>query len=172
MRDHELFTLVRAALLSQVPAGWGVIQAFQPTGQGAHSAPTLYFFKSGEALVGTPHKVEVWNGVDYDHAERQQVRTTLRFQAVVHEEDPDGTLSSADMAAEAGQYLQSDATRTALHAAHVGGLRVVQLPGLQITDQSDQYLRTSSLDFEVVYSRVIVAKTPAARMGDVQLHAV
>lgn len=168
MTDNQLFALVRTAVLAGLAAremtGWKVARSFQPTQQGANTAPTVYLFKLLDKRVGSP-----WTHYEYneelmrmDATDERVYLTTFQASVLMDETTDPEALTPGDAAVEVAAILQSDEALAALRAECVGIVRVGDVVNSYNVNDRGQFQASPSFDFVLSHKRRRESVTPHA----------
>lgn len=160
MTDNDLFTLVRARLLAQMPGrglnGWEVARKSQPLQQGPNSAPTVYLVKMGnDQRVGSPRTTYSYDaaGLRMVASESQQMATTFQASIDMDESTDPAALTPSDAANIVAAIMQSDEAVAAFRAAGVGIQRIGQVLNPYNVDDRNRFDLNASFDFVLTYRR-------------------
>lgn len=166
MREQELITLVRTALLAELPAGTKVLQKNPPVAVGVPSTPVVYI----ETII--PARRVGWLSrrdilkldlSEFQHLELQWVETTLQVSALA--KLVDGQPSAADYAAMAAEILQGDRGMAVLAAQRVRPLRVDNSRTIVFVNDAQQYEQHPS--FDIVLSHVQIRESVTPRLESI-----
>lgn len=157
MTDNDVIRLFLAELNTQMTAlghTVPILQSYQPTKQGAATAPAMYFYKIGDRRLGSPRRLSEWDAlsgamIDYD---TQLMETTFQLSALVRQPD---TLTASDILNDAAMVMQSEQFIKTLKAGGVGILRVGEIRNPYFGDDRDQFQAMPSFDFIVSYNRTV-----------------
>ncbi len=177
MLENQLYALLisilnEGAAAAGLPSNLQVMQAYQPTQQGAATSPTFYIHKMGDKRYGYPQRKEVWNQTtnNFDHHEIQQYETTFQIAALATPNPADvNALTVGDMLNLGAHVLQSDATVAILEAAGLGIYRVQLIPNSFFTDDRERFEAAPSLEFTVTHKQDILSKTPVVNTTEYQI---
>lgn len=161
MREQELITLVRSALLAELPAGVQVLQKNPPVSVGVPTAPTVYIetIIPARRVGWLSRKERLQMGLAaFDHEELQWVDTTLQISALARLRD--GQPSAADYAAIAAEILQGDAGMRVLAAQRVRPLRVDTSRTVYFVNDAQQYEANPSFDIVLSHVQIRTSTTP------------
>jgi hypothetical protein len=166
-----------------------VLQAYQPTMQGANTAPALYIHKIGDQRIGSPRRKSKWTssysqlttesgigietesgiGIGADgtneptmvHTEVQRYATMFQISALATQ-DPSTPmqLTASDIVNFAAAIVQSDAFIQAIEAQGVGVLKIFDIRNPYFTDDRGQFEASPSFDFALAHNQVIVSTVP------------
>ena len=167
MTDAQLFELIMAGMLAAASVRAGVTvdvkQNYQPTQQGAQTAPTLYVHKLFDKRVGHVQRKDVLdipNDV-FRHHEAQWYETTFQVTALAAGNPLVPNLPSAsDLVNVGADIMQSDAMMARLRAANVGVLRVGEITNPQFVDDRDRFEASPSFDFVLTHKREYIDGVP------------
>lgn len=160
MLEQDLFALVRAALLAELPAGVQVLQKNNSVTVGVASGPTIYM----ETVI--PGRRVGWLSRQerlkldlsaFDHEELQWFETTLQISALARLVD--GQPSASDYAQMAADILQGDAGMAIMAALRVRPLRVTDSRTVYFINDSQQYQANPSFDIVLSYVRIRTSTT-------------
>lgn len=173
MNDNQLSALVRAQLLTYLPAGTEVVASYQPTHQGRPGGMTVGFVQIGdEQRAGWPsitERYEEGTG-DFLHTETQIVLTTFQGWALSPQDPKDISRPTAkDLAAQAAAYLNSAMVRKALKAQQVSIMRITGVRNPWFENDRNQFEASPSFDFQLCWHRSIVSRTPAAKSVELKI---
>jgi hypothetical protein len=180
MMQIDLDVELRTALLAQL-ARYGVddatevVQANQPTSQGAPSGPAILFAKLFDGMVGWPQRKDVYNAETglFDHVESQQVATTYQFSALARVASDDLTSpSAADLLGAAGAALRSDTMMAALRGKGVGVLRVGEIRNTPVQNEQGEYESNPSFDVVLTHRVAYVETVPALAAREVNIQRI
>lgn len=174
--DVELFTLIRAQLvagLSDAGVTAQVLQAYQPTQEGATTGPALYMHKIGDKRYGFPKQQQVWNDTagSFDVASVQVYESTFQITAW-RPETATSEATASDLANLAAGLLQTPWIQANLLAAGVNILRVTEVRNPFGTNDRDQFMAEPSFDFTLTHSRTIMSTTPPASPVEAAIYRV
>jgi hypothetical protein len=167
MREQELFALVRATLLAELPDGVRVLQKNNPVTVGAASAPTIYMEMVIPARrVGWLSRKErlQLDLASFEHEELQWVETTLQISALARLVD--GQPSASDYAQMAAEILQGDAGLARLAVQRVRPLRVDTSRTVYFVNDAQQYEANPS--FDIVLSHVQIRRSTTAPLEAIE----
>lgn len=160
-----------ANLLTVLHAGFasrsitvGIKQNYQPTQQGAPSAPTVFLHKINDNQYGYPGRKDAWNTglAVMQHTENQWIETTFQVNATAIQDPANTTqLTSGDYVKTAARILGSDAAVTSLAALGIGILRIQKIRNTQFVDEKAQNEASPSFDFTVSYQDVETTSEPS-----------
>lgn len=159
MLERALFTLVRAALLAELPVGVAVEQKQQPTTNGVNSGPTVFM----EAIV--PARRVGWlgrkdSGTTMLHQETQWLETTLQVSALAWRDPESEEPTAADLCRMAADILQGDAGLALLGAHRVRPLRIGEMRVVYFTNDRDQFEANPSFDVVLSHMQIREGATP------------
>ena len=163
------------ALATQVPIAPIVKQSFQPTQQGADSAPTIYLYKIGDNRLGHPLRSNVWDTVNLveNYTETQQYETTFQLSAWVTQSPSSTTgLTASDYINYAAYIMQSLSTVATLEANGIGIYRVGQVRNPSFSNDFDRFQFSPSFDFTLTHKQVIQILTPIISETILQVETV
>lgn len=180
MNDKALFTLIRTTLrpLAQAQPGLASLQfarAFQPRAEGTPKGPAIMMFKVGDKRYGWPARHDQYNeaGVIFSHELRQQVETTIQFDAWIPQDPADTSgLSESDVLHTVSSIIQSDEVIATFRAAGVGLQRVTEVRNPYIVDDRDRFEAVPSFDIALTHYRVLSSTVPAVDTYDANIHRV
>lgn len=161
MLEQDLFALVRATLLAELPVGTKVLQKQNPVSVGASSTPTIYM----EMVV--PGRRVGWlsrqdrlklNLTEFDHEELQWLETTLQISALAPR--PATGMVASDYAALAAQILQGDKGLAAMAVQRVRPLRVETSRTVHFVNDAGQYEANPSFDIVLSHVSLRTSTTP------------
>lgn len=170
MLEQALFTLMRATLLAELPAGVKVLQKNNPISVGVPTGPTVYM----EMVI--PGRRVGWLSrqdrlrldlIAFDHEELQWLETTLQISALAPYKE--GQPTASDYAAMAAQILQGDRGLAAMAVQRVRPLRITDSRTVHFINDAQQYQANPSFDIVLSYVSLRTSETPAvgAITGDV-----
>lgn len=179
MLEHELYALVRSALLAgftaRGPAFAGVVvrPVYQPLTMGTPSGPQVTLQTIDNRRYGALRRDDVQpapSSGDLVHRETQWWETTLQIGATARRNPtkPDFATqpSAVDICKAASDILQGDGGLTMLATKRVRPLRITNLRNVQFVNESDQYEAMPSFDIVLVYPQVLESSTPRAESID------
>jgi len=180
MNDKQIAALFMSELLPSMQAdgtlpGVGLARNFQPTQQGATTAPYVYFFKVGDHRYGHPERRDEWNETaqTFDHVESQQYESTYQFSAWIPQTPKNVTsLTESDILNTVSGIMQSDALLAAFNAQGVGILRVTDVRNPYIVDERDRFEAVPTFDIVLTHKRRKVSTLPAVVTYDANMSRV
>ena len=171
----NIISLLNSGLNSIGQAGILVKQAYQPTQQGANTAPTLYLHKIADQRIGTVYRANVWDATSSTmvYTETQQYVTTFQISGLATQ-DPTQTsgLTASDIVNYAVYVMQSLATITALEALGVGVLRVGDVRNPYFTDDRDRFEASPSFDFQLTHKQIITGTQPIITETELDIYRI
>lgn len=177
MLDNDLIRIIGAILKDGFTAsGWAVPvvkQNYQPTQQGANTAPTIYVhkmeperrygYRSNDtvyvpAVMGPP-AVEGY----MQTTEIQKYETSYQVDALVIQDPADvNSKTASDYINLAAAIMQAQTTVDKLTAAGIGILRVMEVRNPQFQDDRGRFEQGPSFDFTILHEQVILTTSPVA----------
>lgn len=179
MRDNQLFRLIVSALSSGLTArgvaGVAVMQAWQPTRQGAPTGPAVLLTKLPDVPRGHTKRDSVW---DRDasimrHVEEQAFESTFQVDALALQ-DPTNTnaLTAADIARAARAVMQSSVVLDLLYAQGVGILRIGEIRNTPFVDDKQRNEYSPSFDFTLTHTDAFISTDPVAESVECNVYTV
>jgi hypothetical protein len=167
MTDNQLV----AALIAAISAGLqaqaisvGIEQNYQPTQQGAPSAPYVILHKIGDVKYGSPALADVYNTETevMTHTETQIFETTYQVGAVAIQNPANvNSLTAADYVAAVSLALNSQTAIIGLAAQGIGMLRIRAIRQTFFRDEKGLFEAAPSFDFTVSHTRQIASVEPS-----------
>jgi hypothetical protein len=149
-RIAVLITVIQAGLTTQ-SISVGIKQSYQPTVQGAPSAPYVFIHKLGGTRYGSPQRSDLYlsPGVT-THTETQLKLNTYQVNALAIQ-NPTNTasLTASDYLNAVAFALNSEMGITALKAQGIGILRIASEPQVMVRDEKALNEASPSFDFTV-----------------------
>lgn len=159
MLERALYTLVRAALLAELPAGVAVEQSQQPTTNGVNSGPTVFMQTIIPARrVGWVGRRE--SGPAMLHEEKQWLETTLQVSALAWRAPESAEPTAMDLCRMAADILQGDAGMALLGAHRVRPLRIGEVRVVYFVNERQQYEANPSFDVVLSHVQIREGATP------------
>jgi len=154
--------IIKAGLIADGFNNVVVQQANQPTQQGIPTAPTVYFYKTGNRRYGFLGRNDKWDAMSSTmvHHEHQYYETSFRIQTLVLQNVKTPSYTASDLANEVACIMQSDNTLAVLNAQGVGILRVTDISNPYFTDDRDNFEALPSFDFTLLYLNDRLSTTP------------
>ena len=154
--------IIKAGLIADGFNNVVVQQANQPTQQGIPTAPTVYFYKTGNRRYGFLGRNDKWDAMSSTmvHHERQYYETSFRIQALVLQNVKTPSYTASDLANEVACIMQSDNTLAVLNDQGVGILRITDIINPYFTDDRDNFEALPSFDFTLLYLNDRLSTTP------------
>lgn len=176
MRDVEIYTAVRAALLAGFADGtFGAVEVLQ-RGQGvtigAETGPAVYMQIIASPRIGWPVRSEIWNAetFDFDHQERQQMEAHVQISALLR--DGQDEVSALDLLNRASMVLQGLPALASLRAAGAGVLRVSDVRNPMFTNGQAQFEYDPNFELVLTHEQITLTKTPGAVATDVRVVSI
>lgn len=167
MKDNELIQLFSPIILSGlIERGFtnvGLVQADQPTQQGAVTTPTVYFFKLMDKELGFIGRNTEFDTVNQlaVHTESQYYETTFQCNALVIQNPLDiNGFTASDIVKAVSKVLQSDNALATLNSSGVGVLRISEIRNIYFKDDRGQFEASPSFDFILVHQDKFVSTVP------------
>ena len=171
MTDNDLIRLflpiINAGLIADGFLNVITQQANQPTQQGIPTAPTVYFYKTGNKRFGFLRRMDVWDPVHsvMTHTESQIFETSFQVNALVLQRPTQPYFYTAsDLLNEVEAIMQSDNTRATLIAQNVGILRVQDVRNPYFVDDMDNFEASPSFDFTLTYTQTRISTDPVIQL--------
>lgn len=160
MLERAIYTLVRAALLAELPPGVAVEQRNQPLTNGVNTAPTVFMQTIIPARrIGWLGRRET--GEDMLHEETQWLETTLQIGALAWvAPDDDASPTAMDLCRMAADILQGDKGMDLLGAHRVRPLRIGEVRVTYFVNDRDQFEANPSFDVVLSHVQIRQSVTP------------
>lgn len=159
MLERALYTLVRAALLDELPPGTEVQQAYQPLTTGVPTAPTVFMQTIIPARrVGWVGRRETGDGML--HEETQWLETTLQIGALAWVGPESDAPTAMDLCRMAADILQGDKGMDMLGVHRVRPLRIGEVRNTYFVNDRDQYEANPSFDVVLSHVQIREGATP------------
>lgn len=176
MRDVEIYTAVRAALLAGFE-GWPfgpveVLQRTQTATVGAETGPVVYMQIIGAYRYGSPSRSEIWDAElgEFIHREVQKMETTVQLSALYRDGADEAT--AADVAQMAAMIVNGLPAMTSLRAAGAGVLRATQVRNPPFTNGQDTVEYDPNFDLVLTHEQTTLTRTPGAVATDLRVVSV
>lgn len=167
MLDNQLIALIlqvlNAGSTSAGAAGLLIKQAYQPTNQGANSAPTAYLHKLFDERIGSPYRSDKWDAVHsvMVHMETEQYGTHFQLSSLATQSPSDvNSLTASDILNSCAYILQSDSAIQAFQAVGVGIQRITNVTNTPFLDDKNRWEYQPSFDFIMTHKQTITTTTP------------
>lgn len=165
MTDSQLIQLfgpiIENGLIARNITGVELSSSYEPTQEGANTAPTIYFFKLFDRRYGFLSRQDYWDDNDDEekHREIQVYETTFQVNAIV-KQSPDfpDRLTSSDLINEVSCIMQSDSALQTLLQSSVQILRIQDIRNTNFLDDRNQYEASASFDFTLIHKRDIITE--------------
>lgn len=171
MTDNSLIALFGNALLSgftDIGISVNLVQAYEPTNQGANSAATVYFQKLLNKRYGFTGRNSRWdtltNTMIYD--ETQVIETTFQINALVRQNPSSLSYTASDIVNFAAAIMSSSKMIRTLQAAGVGIYRITEIRNPYFVDDRGQYEASPSFDFTLSHNQDIITTAPIVQSID------
>lgn len=179
MLDNQLIALV-FQILNAGKAGAGIPtvlykQSYQPTKQGANSAPTAYLNKLFDEVIGSPFRLDEWDVHDGEiiHTESQQYGTHFQLTALATQDPTDvNSLTASDILNLSRYILQCDVGIQAFQTAGAGIQRITAVRNTPFQDDRQNWEYQPSFDFIITHKQIITSTTPVIESTDFQVYEV
>lgn len=173
-------------------------QSYQPTRQGANTAPTCYLNKVSDQRIGSAHWNDTWQsgdlatendlfittesgetiGIDGNvgtvgsmiHTETQQYLTTFQLSSLAAQ-DPENvdSLTASDILNYASAVLQSMNFIAYMQTQGVGIIKVKDIRNPYFIDDRNRFEANPSFDFVLSHKQVIITTTPIISSEEFQI---
>lgn len=175
MTDNQLIDIFATQLeAASAKAGWNyvVLQNYQPSQQGAPTAPAIYFEKLFDLEYGYPivtyayvPPVEPAVQGTYTQTEVQWVESTFQVSAQSIQDPTNLTIPTAsDIVNYMKLYINSRAAMALFKTQGVGTLRVRDIRNPKFKDDRDIFEANPNFDVVLQYQRSITATIPATKI--------
>lgn len=149
MTDNEIATALRSALGEAMP-DVQVMQANQPTIQGAPSGIAVTFTEIHSKRVGYPKRTPSADGTSF--AESCIWEAIYQFNALSPQDPNNATLPTAkDVLRRVSWVLNGAAGMLALRLAGIAVLRITDMQVTNIEDEKGQFMQSPSVDVTIQY---------------------
>lgn len=179
MRDNQLLQLlipaINSGLFARGIAGVTVMQAYQPTRQGAPTEPVVLLTKLPDVPRGHTKRDSVW---DRDasimrHVEEQVFETTFQVNALAIQDPTDVSgLTAADIARAVRAVMQSSVVLDLLYAAGVGILRIGEIRNTPFVDDKQRNEYDPSFDFTLTHTDAFTSTDPVAEFVECNVYTI
>jgi len=179
VRDNQLLQLILPAISSGLfargIAGVTVMQAYQPTRQGAPTEPVVLLTKLPDVPRGHTKRDSVW---DRDasimrHVEEQVFETTFQVNALAIQDPTDVSgLTAADIARAVRAVMQSSVVLDLLYAAGVGILRIGEIRNTPFVDDKQRNEYDPSFDFTLTHTDAFISTDPVAEFVECNVYTI
>lgn len=170
MTENELVATVVSVLAAGFSArsiSVGIQQAYQPTQQGAPSAPCVLFHKVGDNEYGFPERTNKYDAENnvMVHTETQIMEITFQIEATATQ-DPTNTtqLTAGDYVKYAARILGSDATVVALAALSIGIYRIQKIGNTFLKNDFGRFEASPTFDFTLTYPQTETTQIPSTEV--------
>lgn len=179
MKDNQLFRLILPALAAGLTArgiaGVTIMQAYQPTRQGAPTGPVVLLHKLPDVPRGHTKRNSVW---DRDasimrHVEEQVFESTFQVDALAIQDPTNiNALTAADIARAARAVMQSSTVLDLLYAAGVGILRIGEIRNTPFVDDKLRNEYSPSFDFTLTHTDAFTSTDPVAESVECNVYTI
>ncbi len=142
----------------------GIKQGFQPTQQGAPSAPYILLRKLGDKRYGHTYRANLYDTAAdvMNHTESAWFETTFQADAICTIDPGDTTaLTANDYLKALTRTLQSDDTIATLNAAGIGIYRIQAFTTTYWTDDKGQHEQNPMFTFTVTHYDTVAGVVPS-----------
>lgn len=180
MLDNQLIqlvieTIIAGEAVAAIP-GTPIKAAFQPTQQGANTAPTGYLWKIGDHCVGSPYRANIWQPSpppgQMVHTETQQYETTFQISVLATQDPKNLGYTASDILNLIRSILQSTAAITTFEAQGVGILRILDVRNPWFIDDSERHEASPSLDFTLTHKQIVSTTIPVLDSEEFDIYAI
>ena len=179
MLDNQIIALVISILNAGSTAagvpGLLVKQSYQPTQQGANSAPTVYLNPLFDEVIGSPLREDQWNEMTstMDHVESQQMGTHFQLTALATQNPADvNSLTAKDILNKCRYILQSDVGIQSFQNANTGIQRITAVRNTPFQDDRQRWEYQPSFDFIITHKQIIESATPIVEATELAVYEV
>jgi len=176
MLDNQLIQLflpiVKAELIARGYAGVIVKQGYQPTLEGAETAPTVYFFKLDDYIYGSPQVSAPYTSgnppLENTQTTVQWYETRFQFYALVKQNPEVVSYTASDLINAMCSILQSDYVVYQLLESGVSVLKVTEVRNPLFKDDTNVYEASPSFDITFTQEQIStrnIAATNTAEEG-------
>lgn len=182
MTDQQIMVALRAVLLplaqARLPAVGPITlkQNYQPSQQGANSAPTFYMHKIGPMhRHGWPGRRMVWDeeAEVLRLAQAQVYEARYQFNALIRQATDSDAATASDMLDALASILNGDAVVDQLRAQYgIGVLRITDLTNPYVVNDRQQFEAEPSFDVVLTFAREVIEETPATATIELGIYRV
>lgn len=171
MLDNELIQIflpiIKTELISRGYPDVVVKQSYQPTLQGAETAPTIYFFKIDDYVYGSPKVSALYTEGNPPLRNRQILtqwyETRFQFSAWVKQNPENISYTASDLVNAVCAILQDNYVVYQLLQFNVSVLRVTNIRNPLFKNDSDVYEASPSFDITFTQQQITQREIPATK---------
>ena len=167
MNEIDLYRMLCALVPPAVAARnggqpLGIMQAYQPTQQGAPTAPTVTMHTVSSVRYGWPKRYSVWdnNAGAMRHHEEQAMETTIQFTMRQSSAGSATAPTETDVIQLVADAVQSDTFIAAVYTEGVQLLRITDVRMGRFIGDNGQNMNWPSFDIVLKHSREYVNAAP------------